>query len=245
MANSPVHVAMIPALLRKDGLERSLVIAVDLLRATTTIAHAIAAGASAVRLVAEPADAIRERDGLGAAAAVAAGERGGVAPAGFDLGNSPRDFTRASVGGKTVVFTTTNGTKVIGVVKSAATVITGALVNRRAAAERAVRHDGPVMIACAGTDGRVAMEDCIAAGAIIDAMLAIGGERELTDPAQVCLWAWRGASTNTETVGAAVHAAQGARNLQNVGLGRDVADCLRVDTIDATPLWNGEAIVGS
>ena len=243
MASKLIHVALLPTLLRREGLERSAVCVVDLLRASTTMVRAIEAGAAALRLVAEPAEALRQRDALGAGAAVAAGERGGVAPAGFDLGNSPAEFTSERISGKSVVFTTTNGTRVVMAAKDAALVVIGCLQNRQAVAERLAQHDGPVTIACAGTDGRIAMEDALAAGAIVAALVERDAQMELSDPARVCLWAWRGASVDAATLGAAVGESAGAKNLVKVGLGRDVAECVRTDVSTVVPRWNGEAVV--
>src|SRR5262245_23347009 len=109
MAKKQLHVALLPALIRREGQAEAIVTVVDLLRASTSIVRAIDSGAKAIRVVAEPADALRERDALGPGNAVAAGERGGLAPTGFDLGNSPGDFTPARIAGKTIVMTTTNG----------------------------------------------------------------------------------------------------------------------------------------
>jgi len=242
MANRNVHVAMLPALMRREGLQQSAVCVVDLLRASTTLVRAIESGATAIRLVNEPADAIRERDALGVGGAIAAGERHGVAPAGFDLGNSPGEFTPERVGGKTVVFTTTNGTKTVQAAKSAGLVIVGCLQNRRAIGARLAAFEGPAMIACSGTEGRIALEDCIAAGAILDAMLEWKPGVELSDPAKVCVWAWRGASKDAATLAKAVGESTGAANLEKLGLGADITECLRVDAAKAVPHWNGEAI---
>src|SRR5690606_12784101 len=102
---------------------------------------------------------------------------------------------------------------------------------------------GPVTIACAGTDGRIAMEDALAAGAIVAAMVERNGDAQLTDPARVCMWAWRGASADAATLAAAVGESAGAKNLVKVGLAKDIAECVRTDVSTAVPRWNGEAVV--
>jgi len=244
MANkSSVHVALLPNLIRRDGLDESVVCVVDLLRSSTTMVRAMESGATAIRIMAEPADALRERDQAGNGKALAAGERGGVAPGGFDLGNSPTDFTRERVGGKTIYFTTTNGTKLITGLKGSAALVVGCLQNRKAVAAKMVSHNGPVVIACSGTDGRIALEDCICAGAILDAMLEISPSFEPTDPASTCLWAWRGASRDGASLAQAASASVGAKNLVKLGLGADIQECLRVDVATRVPRWNGEAVV--
>ena len=244
MANRPVHIAILPPFIRREGLEKSAFCVVDLLRASTTMVRAIENGATAIRLVTETAAAIAERDKLGVGGALAAGERGGVAPPGFDLGNSPQDFTRERIAGKTIVFTTTNGTKLVTHGKPASLVLIGCLNNRRAVAAALGAHGGPIMIACAGTDSRIAAEDCIGAGGIVEALVESTPGLELSDPALLCLSAWRGAKADASTLLKAVSESTGAKNLIKLNLGADVAECVRVDVTTVVPRWNGEAVVG-
>src|ERR1041384_8191351 len=105
-----INVHLLPILVEPHELAGKLVVVIDVLRATTMIIHALAAGAKAVIPFLEVAGARELAERL-PGQAVLGGERGGNRIAGFDLGNSPLEYTPAAVGGKTLVFTTTNGTR--------------------------------------------------------------------------------------------------------------------------------------
>ncbi len=142
---------------------------IDVLRATTVIAHALANECSAVTPLLHVQDALEYR--AAHPDTLIGGERKGRKLEGFDLGNSPSEYDRSVVGGKHVAITTTNGTAAIHHCRThaAACVSTCALVNVSATA--AMLLDGPcdtVHIVCAGTDGQVALEDVMCAGALID-----------------------------------------------------------------------------
>src|SRR5205823_10380648 len=139
------------------------VVVIDVLRATTTIVHALAAGAREVVPCLEVEDARRIAAELGKAA-ILGGERRGLPIPGFDVGNSPAEYTRQRVGGKTVVFTTTNGTRAMQRCKFASRVLLGAFVNFSAVCRELAVVDH-VALVCAGTDGHVTREDTLLAGA--------------------------------------------------------------------------------
>src|SRR5436305_14591547 len=105
-----VQVHLLPALVPPGRLAGGVAVVIDVLRATTTIVHALAAGCIAVRPCAEIAEARELADRLPAGKVLLAGERGGKPIEGFDLGNSPREFTSSRCKGTTLVLTTTNGT---------------------------------------------------------------------------------------------------------------------------------------
>ena len=111
MTNRTLEVALLPQLIAPDALAGRGVIVIDVLRATTTITAALAAGAREVLPVAEVTTALALAAQPREPRAVLGGERRGVQIEGFDFGNSPREYTPASVGGRTVIFTTTNGTQ--------------------------------------------------------------------------------------------------------------------------------------
>src|ERR1035437_2403057 len=128
------------ALLGQRDLSQSVCVVFDVLRATSTMVTALGNGAAAIAPVAEIAEAlgIRQRQ----PEVLLAGERDGVriephlpGGIGFDLGNSPREFTAARVGGKTIAITTTNGTRALRACAPAAAVLLGSFLNLRATAE--------------------------------------------------------------------------------------------------------------
>ena len=212
---------------------------IDVLRASTTMITALASGALAVISEADVA-AARRRAAAAGAAAVLGGERGGIRIDGFDLGNSPAEYTAERVAGRIVVITTTNGTAALAACDAALERLVGAIVNRSAVAAAARRlaamhraHD--VHLVCAGTDGAVTEEDVLAAGAILD---AAGGTR-LDDPAAAALERFRetvrGASDASVPLAAALADSRGGRNLLAIGMAADIGDAAAIDTIPVVP----------
>src|SRR5690242_16614412 len=106
-----IRVHLLPALIAPEQLADGVTVVIDVLRATTTITAALAVGASEVIPCLEVEDARRAVANLPTGQPVLGGERGGVRNDGFDLANSPCEYTAQSIGGKTLVFTTTNGTR--------------------------------------------------------------------------------------------------------------------------------------
>ncbi len=170
-----------PSLVPAETLAESAVVVIDLLRASTSICWALANGARDVRPFAEVDDLLRAAAELGRANVLLGGERGGVRIAGFDLGNSPAEYTPERVAGKSVLITTTNGTRALWHARLAKRIVVGC-ANNRAAVAAALRDADEVHILCAGTDGEPSAEDELAAGAIADAILKFHSEPEGVSP---------------------------------------------------------------
>jgi 2-phosphosulfolactate phosphatase len=169
-----VDVAFTPADLRRTGVA----VVVDVLRASSTIAAALAAGHGRVLCVAEVEHARRLRG----PDRTLAGERGCLRIEGFDLGNSPRAFAGAGTGD--LVLCTTNGTPaVLAAVAAAETVLVASLLNLDAVVE-ALPAGADVTVVCSGTDGRFALEDAYAAGRIVE---RLAGARSDAAQAAACL----------------------------------------------------------
>jgi 2-phosphosulfolactate phosphatase len=214
-----VHVAFTPA----ETVAASTGIVVDVLRATSTIAQALASGYRRVLSCAEveEAKALREAEGGG----LLAGERACVRIPGFDLGNSPQEFLEPA--GETVILTTTNGTRAL--VAAAARcerVLAGSLLNLAAVVEAAGGADGDVAIVCAGVLGELAMDDAYCAGRMAE---LLGGSP--TDAAEAAMRIRRSFPSSEEGLGAS----QSARNLLGAGLASDIAWCARESVLDVVP----------
>src|ERR1700687_4912147 len=163
-----VQVHLLPSLALPGRLTGGLAVVIDVLRATTTIIHALAAGCTAVRPCGEVEEAREMAGTMRAGRVLLAGERGGVPLSGFDLGNSPREFTPRVCRNATLVLTTTNGTRALLRAAEAERVLVAGFVNYSAVCEQLRSDARPIHIICAGTDGAVTLEDTLLAGALVD-----------------------------------------------------------------------------
>ena len=214
-----VHVAFTPA----ETVAAPTGIVVDVLRATSTIAQALAAGYRRAICCSEveEAKALREATGGG----MLAGERKCVRIPGFDLGNSPREFLEPLA--ETVILTTTNGTRaLVAAAASCERVFAGSLLNLNAVVEAARRARGGVTIVCAGVLGEFAMDDAYCAGRIAE---LLGGEP--TDAAEAAMLLRRSFASGEEGLAAS----WSARNLVGAGLESDIAWCARESVLDVVP----------
>jgi 2-phosphosulfolactate phosphatase len=234
-----------------------IAVVIDVLRASTTIATALAHGAARVRPTLEVVAARTLAAAPHAPAGLLlGGERGGLKIEGFDLGNSPLEYTAAHVAGRPIVITTTNGTAAIDACGAAREVLVGAVVNRSAVAARArqlaAHHAADVIhLVCAGTDGEVTDEDLLAAGAILDAaawlpggdddVLDAAGRDALADFRKVVPRTGR-AAADAATLAAAAHAiaaafasSRGGRNLVALGMQADLVAAAAIDSLSVVP----------
>ncbi|RYF86459.1 MAG: 2-phosphosulfolactate phosphatase [Chitinophagaceae bacterium] len=153
-------------MLRLYDVSTSIVVIIDVLRATSTIATALANGAKAIVPVDSVAECIRIGKQIDA---ITAGERDGQVAEGLQYGNSPFEYPTSFVGGKTLVLTTTNGTKLLHMAldKGAKEIVTGSFPNLDAICEHLIKRKQPVMLACAAWKDKVNIEDTLFAGAVI------------------------------------------------------------------------------
>jgi 2-phosphosulfolactate phosphatase len=232
-----LDVVLLPRLLEPHHLARRTVVVFDVLRATTTMAAALAAGVSEIRVFASLHEASR------AAAAdssrILCGEEQCLPPAGFDLGNSPGAFRRELHGGRTAYMSTTNGTRAIVAARDAATVLTGALVNASAVARAAAAAGADVTLLCAGTGGAVALEDLIGAGAVMASLGRLVSVELQSDPALVARDLYR---ARGQDLRAALAEAVGGRNVIAAGLAPDIDFAAHVDALDVVGRVDGSTL---
>ncbi len=158
--------ALSPALLNLYDVSTSIVVIIDVLRATSTIATALYNGARDII----PVDSVAECIRLGKQIeGITAGERDGLIAEGLAHGNSPFEYPAEFIGGKTLVLTTTNGTKLLHMAldKGAKEVITGTFPNISAVCDYLVAMNMPVILGCAAWKDRINIEDTLFAGAVI------------------------------------------------------------------------------
>lgn len=167
MSNKPtLYTSLSPALLHLYDLSNSVVVIIDVFRATTTIAAALHNGARCVIPVDSVPKAIEISKSIGG---IAAGERDGMIAEGLQHGNSPLEYSRDFIENKTLVLTTTNGTRLLHMAleKNADTIISGAFPNLSAVCDYLVAAKKNVVLGCAGWKDRFNMEDTLFAGAVI------------------------------------------------------------------------------
>lgn len=163
--NRPVlEVCLSPALLHLYDTKGKVVVIIDVFRATSTIAAALHNGANSVIPVASVAECIEI--GKATANSVTAGERDGKIAPGLEYGNSPSEYPRSFIEGKTLVLTTTNGTRLLHMVQDAAVIITGAFLNLGAVCEFLISQNQSVVLGCAAWKDRFNLEDTLFAGAV-------------------------------------------------------------------------------
>ncbi len=147
-------------------------IAVDVLRATSTMVTALSAGAEAVQVFSDLDKLMHASDSWAADKRIRAGERGGAKVEGFDFGNSPLDCTPERVKGCRLFISTTNGTRTLQRVQQCPMVLAAALINRKAVVQHLLaRQPETVWIVGSGWEGSFSLEDTVCAGAIADSLL--------------------------------------------------------------------------
>ncbi|MEM9373759.1 MAG: 2-phosphosulfolactate phosphatase [Planctomycetota bacterium] len=226
-----IDVAVLPDAMGDGPYPTAIV--VDVLRATTTIASMLDAGAEAVIPVGDVSEARAIKEAF--PEVMLAGERGGIAPAGFDLGNSPLPERVAPTRGKAVVMTTTNGTRAVThAATRAGGVISMSFTNIRAVEAHLNRADADAVIVCAGTDGARSREDEFAAGILVFDLQRTGGW-DLSERALAAMDASTDLLMDAQGIDNAVRSSPHAKRLAAIGFAEDVACCSEVDTTAMVP----------
>lgn len=168
------------------------------------------------------------------------GERGGVRPPDFDLGNSPAEYTPERVAGRRVAFSTTNGTRTLLACRGAASVLLGCLNNRAATVERLVDFNGDVLLACSAKEGRPNLEDTLCAGLLVDSLLERLEAAHATDRALLARELARALPPTPDNLGRSDH----GRLMLELGLAADIESCAALDTRRTVGRWTrGEVVV--
>lgn len=213
-------------------------IAIDVLRATTTMATALSAGAEAVQVFSDMEQLMQVSEQWPAEKRLRAGERGGAKVAGCDLGNSPLDCTPERVQGRRLFISTTNGTRALQCVQKAPSVLAAAMVNRQAVVKYVLLQQlETIWLVGSGWEGSFSLEDTACAGAIAQSLLSQTGQ-SLDDFAG-----------NDEVVGAIAlysqwqnqllelfHYASHGQRLLRLDCHEDLKYCAQTDILDVLPI---------
>ena len=232
-----IGVALLPdtaqgRMLREDATA----VVVDVLRATTVMAVAADAGADQIMTCREVDQALAVAASL-PSPPLLVGERDCRRIEGFDLGNSPSEYTSPIVAGRTLVMTTTNGTRALAAAEPFPTIAVAAFVNLASVVDWLAGRSA-VQVICAGTEGRVSAEDALLAGALVDRCEQRYGAEPDSDEAILVRDAWRLHCGAGATAPVPKRLAQlladslGGRNLLRKGYGDDLLRCAAVDSVD-------------
>lgn len=238
-----LDVFLAPSELSPTALDGRVVAVIDVLRATTTIAAALHSGARTVIPFVETEDAVKTARQYERGEVKLAGERHMVAIPGFDLGNSPLEFTAAAVGQQTVLLTTTNGTRALLAAEDAKGVFVASYANFSITCERlqaALTAGNPVAIVCAASEGAPSLEDSACAGKFVRALRAAFPDLSINDAAQMCELL---AAKYGDDLVALFTDAEHGRALHAAGFDDDLHACAAVDLYPVLAEYSERAIV--
>ena len=230
------------AALAPSDVTGRVVAVIDVLRASSSIAAALANGARAVIPLESPDDVVTRAKALERSDVLLAGERKMLTIQGFDLGNSPLEFNRNVVEGKTVLMTTTNGTPAIMNAQGARDVVIASYVNYTAVLtmlRTALRGGSDVTLVCAGRERQFALEDAGCAGRYVYSLSKRLTGVELNDAAQCCALIDR---KYGEQVVRLFEASEHGRALRDAGFGADLIACATPDAYPVIPLYQDRQI---
>jgi len=227
-----------PAGLTLAEVQGRTVFVIDILRATTSMCAAMSSGAKAIIPVASTEEALRLAQTIGLDDVLLAGERQCLRIEGFQLGNSPLEMTAAAVRGKTLVLSTTNGTKALLACQGAGAVYPACAGNLTLAAERAreaLDVEGGMVVVCAGRGGAFSLDDAYTAGRLMSAALGgTRGRRGLNDAALACLDLVRRYGESWERP---LRRSRAGRELARLGFAADVEASAQLDAYPVLPVF--------
>jgi 2-phosphosulfolactate phosphatase len=228
-----LYTSLSPALLNLYDITASVVVIIDVLRATSTIATALFNGAKEIIPVESVNDCIRIGKQMNA---ITAGERDGKVAEGLQYGNSPFEYPESFIDKKTLVLTTTNGTKLLHMALSngAHEIITGSFANLNAVCLHLIKKNKPVLLACAAWKDRINIEDTLFAGAVINQI-----KQHFTincDASQMAEGLFLEAREDLYEFMKQKEASHFKR-LTSFGLEKDIRHCLTSNTANVLPLY--------
>jgi 2-phosphosulfolactate phosphatase len=236
-----LEVLMSPREIVPGDIQGRVVAVIDVLRASTTIAVALANGARTVVPVEDVDEAITRARLFDPALVLTAGERKMLPVPGFDMGNSPLEFTPTRVSGCTVILTTTNGTSALMGLQGARDVVVASYVNHAAVSAmlRAAARSNDISIVCAGTEGHFSLEDAACAGRYVRSVTQASPSITMNDAANACaLIDGRYGDNIAEIFKDSSH----GRALAEAGFGDDLLACAQLDSHPVVPIYQERQI---
>jgi 2-phosphosulfolactate phosphatase len=236
MGKRKLETCFSPALYEPDQHVDSIVVIIDILRASSAIVTAFANGAAAII----PVEGVSEAKDYKANGYLVAAERDGFVLEFADFGNSPFNFTKEMVEGKTIVYSTTNGTGIINLSSSAYMTVVGSFLNIGALTRWLIRQDRDILLFCAGWKNRFNIEDTVCAGAIADRLIESNLYSTICDSTLAAMDLWSLARPNLHLYIGKV--AQRTR-LRDKKLDDCIDFCLTSDFTDKIPVMKNGILV--
>lgn len=219
----------------EEELRKKVVVVIDVLRASSTIVTALMNHAKGIIPVEDMGEASRISQSVDSDNLLLCGEKDGIKIEGFDLGNSPFEYSSEVVKDKTLIFNTTNGTKAIKKAVGSSELYIGTFLNLSTTVHTLHQEQKDVVLVCAGWRGRMAIEDLLLAGNIIYNL----GEGQLSqdarDGAKVAFGLYDKFRENIPDV---IHSSNHAVRLKNISSEKDIDYCAQTDICDILPVLN-------
>lgn len=224
----------------EEEVRRRTVVVIDVFRMSATVATALQNGARSVVPVADMAEAGKIAANMDARSYLMGGERGGIPIQGYHLGNSPFEYTREVVQGRTIILNTTNGTPAVTYARGARHLLVGSFVNasRLVAFIEAAGLD--VALVCAGWRNRVALEDTLCAGLLLHMLWNSQAPSVISDSAHIAFSQYLQDRGRLEE---ALHQCNHAQRLRRMHREADIDYCLKIDSLPLLPYYQDNRLV--
>ena len=217
---------------QEDELRDKTVVIIDVLRASSTIVTAFMNGAKAIIPVGDMGEASKIAQNVDSDNYLLCGEKDGEKIEGYDLGNSPLEYTKEIVEGKTLIFNTTNGTKAIKKSLGSSKTYISSFLNVSAIVDELKGQENDIVLVCAGWKGRLAFEDMLLAGNIIHLLSEGNMPNDSRDGAKVAFGLYDKYGDDISTV---IHQSNHAMRLKDIIDSGDIDYCCQVDITNILP----------
>jgi 2-phosphosulfolactate phosphatase len=228
-----ITVSVTPKYLKPGELADKTAVVIDVLRASSTIVTALQNECDRIIPAISPNEAAKIKK-VSEGEILLGGEMDSKKIQGFDLGNSPLEYTKENIEEKIIVFSTANGSVAIKRCDDAAEVLVGCMLNAKAVAKEVLEIGRDTYLVCASTRGKFSTDDIIATGCILDRIIGMDGTVELDDLGRVALKLYRNAKKDLM---AAFECCMHFDHLMSLGFREDVEFCLQEDLFDVVPVY--------
>ncbi len=230
-----LDVIMAPTEQPAYDFQNTTAVVIDVLRAASCICTALANGCTEIIPVAEIDDAWQAAEIFPRPLVLLAGERHGRKINGFDLGNSPKEFQSAVVAGKTIVMTTTNGTRSLLLAQAATRILILSLLNLRSLTNVLRNTEQDIVLVCAGQDKRESLEDTVCAGLLVERLQDQDEQRwQISERAKSAM---AQARIHKIDLLAMMQTSPHGEYLNKIGFSDDLEICSRVNAFEVTPIF--------